>query len=287
MELLRTLGALLECPTPESGHLQSLADHLEIGQVPEAAVHTDLFQFQLYPYASVYLGEEGMLGGDARDRIAGLWRVLELNPPPECDHLTMMLTFLAHLDERRESAPSRHRERWRHLHATFLHEHLLTWLPPWLARLRGLAPTFYVQWADLLEQTLREQNTVDPPTIDVPAFMQQTPGIADPRHEGLEAFLDSLLTPQRSGLLIVRDDLRRGARYLDLGVRLAERKFVLKGLLMQNAAGVLAWLAEEAETWAARHPKLPLAPPNIAQHWSARATVSSRLLADLAEERRG
>ena len=70
--------------------------------MPSAAEHTDLFHFQLYPYASVYLGEEGMLGGEARDRIAGFWRILDLEPPLECDHLTVMLTYLAEVTEREQ-----------------------------------------------------------------------------------------------------------------------------------------------------------------------------------------
>lgn len=291
MELLRTLGALLEPPTQDSAHLQHLADLLQLGPLPEASEHTDLFQFQLYPYASVYLGEEGMLGGEARDRIAGFWRILDLEPPIECDHLTIMLTFLAQLEEKQREeqqrrAPPRHIERWQHLRTTFLHEHLLTWLAPWLTRLESLAPPFYCRWAALLREALQDQTEALQLPDDLPAFMQTAPGIADPRHEGLEGFLDSLLAPLRSGLLIVRDDLRRGARELDLGVRLAERKFVLKGMLMQNAEGVLSWLAEEAKFSASRHQQLTLAPSSLSVHWSERAKASSRLLAELAEERR-
>ena len=36
-----------------------------------------------------------MLGGEARDRIAGFWRALGLVPPPEPDHLAVMLGLYA------------------------------------------------------------------------------------------------------------------------------------------------------------------------------------------------
>ena len=87
MELFRALAVLAEPPRAETAHL---AVALELGAVPEASEYTDLFVFQLYPYASVYLGAEGMLGGEARDRIAGFWRALGQVPPAEPDHLAVM-----------------------------------------------------------------------------------------------------------------------------------------------------------------------------------------------------
>ena len=69
--------------------------------------HTDLFVFQLQPYASVYLGAEGMLGGEARDRIAGFWRALGASPPSEPDHLATMLALLRRSGEREAGPASR------------------------------------------------------------------------------------------------------------------------------------------------------------------------------------
>ena len=111
MEIFRALGALLEPPSP--GH-ERLAAALELGPLPPAADHTDLFDFQLYPYASVYLGAEGMLGGEARDRIAGFWRALGLTPPPEPDHLAVMLGLYAGLCEGPEGDRRRLRARQRY-----------------------------------------------------------------------------------------------------------------------------------------------------------------------------
>ena len=65
MELFRSLAVLSEVPSPES---EIAAAALELGSLPSRAEYTDLFEFQLYPYASVYLGDEGMMGGEARDR---------------------------------------------------------------------------------------------------------------------------------------------------------------------------------------------------------------------------
>ncbi|HEX8421973.1 MAG TPA: hypothetical protein VF634_01095, partial [Pyrinomonadaceae bacterium] len=61
MELFRALAVLAEPPVPESARV---ADALALGALPEASEYTEVFVFQLYPYASVYLGAEGMLGGE-------------------------------------------------------------------------------------------------------------------------------------------------------------------------------------------------------------------------------
>ena len=94
MELLRCLGSLIEPPSEE---VQRFADLLDLGPLPSASEHTDLFLFQLYPFASVYLDSEGKMGGEARDRIAGFWRALEMVPPTEPDHLTVLLLSLIHI----------------------------------------------------------------------------------------------------------------------------------------------------------------------------------------------
>ena len=69
--------------------------------------------------------------------------------------------------------------------------------------------------------------------------LREAPAMADPRREGGEAFLAALLTPVRSGLILVRSDLERAARELGLGCRAGERRFALRALLNQESAGVL------------------------------------------------
>ena len=45
---------------------------------PGNAEHTEVFVLNCPPYASVYLGAEGGLGGEGTDRVAGFWRALGL-----------------------------------------------------------------------------------------------------------------------------------------------------------------------------------------------------------------
>ncbi len=280
MELFRALGALSEPPSPE---LQGIADVLGLGALPAPAAHGDLFLFQLYPYASVYLGAEGMLGGEARDRIAGFWRALGEPPPAEADHLAVMLALHARIGELETADPNR-REAWRHARHAHLWEHLLSWLPEFLQKLRELADPFYIRWASLLGEALREEVERLGGPERLALHLREAPGVADPERDGLEPFLQSLLTPVRSGMILTRADLARAADQLGLGLRLGERRWVLRALFEQAAAPVLGWLAEEASRRAGRHtPELHLA-AEPAAFWRNRAETTARLLLRLRAE---
>src|SRR5919206_4462992 len=101
MELFRALAVLVE--PPDRPGAERVAEALGLGALPEASAYTDTFVFRLYPYASVYLGAEGMLGGEARDRVAGFLAALGQAVPPEPDHLALMLGAYASLAEAEEA----------------------------------------------------------------------------------------------------------------------------------------------------------------------------------------
>lgn len=284
MELLRALGALTEPPSPASA---GLADALELGAPPTAAEHADLFTFQLYPYASVYLSAEGMLGGEARDRVAGFWRALGLEPPPEPDHLAVLLALQTRLAELEDHAPVETQERWRHARRAHLAEHLLSWLPAYLSRVEEIAAPFYRRWARLLDQALAaEAQTLGDPTELPPSLhLRQAPPFRDPRTEGGQALLEDLLTPIRSGLILTRTDLARAAHDLDLGLRQGERRYVLTALLTQDAPAILGWLAREAQRQAEVLAGSAMALRNVTpNHWRDRAVATARLLEELAQD---
>ena len=253
MELLRALAALAE--PPDRAGAEQLAAALGLGPLPAPSEHTEVFVFQLAPYASAYLGAEGMLGGEARDRVAGFWRALSQTPPAEADHLTLMLALYARLAEfEAGEADASRREGWRRARKAFLWEHLLSWLPVYLDKLAGLAPPFYRRWGELLTKALLEEAATLGAQEELPLHLREAPALAaDASAQGAEDFLQSLLAPARSGIILTRADLSRAARTLGTGARAGERKFILKALLNQDAAGVFGWLADEAEAWTRLH----------------------------------
>ena len=276
MELLRSLAALAEPPGRET---PGIAELLRLGTPPDPVDYDDLFLFQLYPYASVYLGPEGMLGGEARDRIAGFWRVLEQTPPPESDHLSLVLALYARLCElEEETADAETASRWRHLRTTFLWEHIVSWVPVYLEKLQELASPFYQAWGELLREVLQQEvSEIGQPDI-LPLHLREAPALLDPTAEGGEAWLDSLLSPVRSGILLVRSDLVRAGRDLQLATRVAERRYALKALLGQDPASTLDWLANEAASWQERHLRWHDLSGSIGDFWSNRAATTAERL---------
>lgn len=263
MELLRALGVLCEPPSP-----QHRAPAAALGLPGEARDedYAELFLFQLYPYASVYLGAEGKLGGEARDRVAGFWRALGLAPPPEPDHLAALLGLYAELADR--GAPPA----WRR---ALLWEHLLSWTGPYLDRVEELAPPYHRAWARLLRTALAGELRALGPLATPPLAHREAPPLEPPSAIGGAAFLEQLLAPVRTGFVLVRGDLVAAARELGLGTRIAERRYVLEALLGQDAPATLRWLAALAARRRAVH---------RSEFWRGRAAAASALLADAARE---
>ena len=280
MELFRALAFLVEPPRAESARV---ADALGLGALPTADEYTETFVFQLYPYASIYLGAEGMLGGEARDRVAGFWRALGLTPPAEADHLSVMLALYARLYELEVGAhDERAREGWRAARKAYLWEHLLSWLPAYLSKLDEIATPFYRAWGALLKDALTAEAATVGRQESLPLHLREAPPLADPRKGSTEDFLRSLLAPARSGLVLVRADFSRAAREIDVGTRPGERRFILKSLFEQDARATLGWLGREADQWAAQHRAGLREFGEVARAWEAKAISTSRLLTELA-----
>ncbi|MDT5157609.1 MAG: hypothetical protein QOH51_1966 [Acidobacteriota bacterium] len=293
MELFRALAVLVE--PPERPGVERISGALKLGAPPASSAYTDIFVFQLYPYASVYVGAEGMLGGEARDRIAGFLAALGQVPPQEPDHLALMLGTYAELSEAEEMCTdAQRRASLRGARRAFLWEHLLSWLPVYLDKLEQIAPPFYLRWAEMLRAALDAEAESLGRQDSLPLHLREATGLvdprkaiegpADPRQSSSEEFLQTLLAPSRSGIILVRDDLARAARELQTGVRAGERRFALRSLVGQDAAGTLGWLAAEADAWEALHLRRRTSHGHIAEWWAARAAATAGLLRELKSE---
>lgn len=297
MELLRALGSLIDAPSPQHG---AVARALGLPEPPSPAEHERVVASQRWPYASVYLGPEGMMGGDARARIAGFRRALGADrgqdgraAATEADHLAALLDLLAALDRwggnGAQDPGAAHRTLLGHAKITLVQEHIVPWLGPYLASFDHCGSAFYEAWATLLGRAIgavqagMESEPGSPPSPSLPAALRAAPALPDPRRAGGDAFVAGLLAPVRSGMILVRDDLARLARDAGLACRAGERRYVLLGLLAQDPGGTLARLSRRAQEWRERL-SAQAGPARIAQWWTARADTTARLLSELARE---
>jgi TorA maturation chaperone TorD len=306
VEIFRALAVLAEPPGRPGA--ARVAEALGLGALPEASAYTDTFVLRLYPYASVYLGAEGMMGGEARERVAGFLAALGQLPPPEPDHLALLLATYAWLAEAEAAEnDARRREYLRGARRAFLWEHLLSWLPVYLDKLARAAPAFYRRWGELLRAALDAEAEALGAQRALPLHLREAPSLADPRApfsedprassskdpratsedartSSSEDFLRTLLAPARSGVILVRDDLARVAGELGVGLRAGERLYALRSLMGQDAAGVLGRLADEAERWESLHLRRREAHGQVAEWWGARAASTARLLRELRDD---
>jgi TorA maturation chaperone TorD len=282
LELFRALGSLLEPPGAET---RLIADVLDLGTAPDETEYCDLFLFQLYPYASVFLGDSGGLGGEARDRVAGFWRALGKTPPPEPDHLSTLLAVYARLVEaENEATVSEAAARWRQARHACLWEHILSWTLPFLLKLREIAPPFYQGWVEMLEAALAQESAALGPPTRTPLALRESNPLLDPREGTATEFVGALLSPVRSGVVLTRGDLARAGRDLGLGLRIGERAYILKSMLGQGPVDTLSWLAEEARDWERRHDESGSIAPEVVDFWAQRARAAAELLEDLASD---
>jgi TorA maturation chaperone TorD len=282
IELIRALAVVAEGAGAEQA---AVADALGVG-TPTPAEHTDVFVFQLYPYASVHLGPEGQLGGVARDRVAGFLRALGQTPPAEPDHLAVLLgAYAALLDRERDAADDTAQAAWRRAREALLVEHLLSWAPAFVRRVADLGGPGHRAWAGMLDDVLACEAARTPAASTLlSAHLVHAPGLEDPRDGLAREFIDGLLAPARTGVIVTASDLARLAEDLGLGRRVGERRFVLRALLDQDAAAVLGWLADasaaDSQAWQTHW----LAATPTGGWWRDRSAATAELLARLADD---
>lgn len=279
-ELIRALAHLAEPPGPAH---PELARALDLPGEPDPVAYADVLLFQLHPYASVQLGPEGMLGGEARGRIAGFWQAVGRTPPTEPDHLASLTGLYASLAEEEAERSGPEARLVRRSRRALLEEHLAPWVFPFLARVGELTGGPYGAWAGLLYATLAAELDREGPCRVRSVHLVGAPVLPDPRQKGAAAFLEGLLAPVRSGMILTRADLALLASGLDLGLRAGERRYALENLLGQDPPAVLRRLAAEAARQARGHDARVDRIGDPAVFLAERAYACARLLEELAE----
>lgn len=277
-ELIRALAAVVDSRPEES---RAVVRALELPPLG-AAEHTAAFVLWCPPYAAPHLGGEGKLGGAGADRVAGFWRALGLTPPTEPDHLAHLLALYAHLGEAERGSAGAGAAALRRARATLLMEHLWSWVPGYLCAVQDVGGRSLARWAALTREVLRREVAASPPAPALPLALREAP--APIRGDlDLDRLVDATLTPIRSGLVLTHPSLARIAGRLGIGYRAGERRFALRAMLEQDAAGTLAGLSAEARRWAGRHRREARTEARVASWWSARARTTATVLAHSPE----
>lgn len=284
-DLFRALGVLAELPGPEHARLAGL---LRL-PTPSRSEWTEAFVVQLVPHASIYLSADGMLGGEAADRVAGFWRAMRLAVPADPDHVTALLGLYATLLDAEAAEPDdARRVLWREASGALLQEHLLSWLLAYTAALIEIGPPAYAEWAGLLRETLlaeaAELSDPDAPA-PLPMHLRDVPALSQ-SVDRFDDVMDELLAPARSGMVLTRAHLGRAAQRGGLGLRLGDRRRMLRALFEQDPFATLDRLVEQATEWATRHRAEEAIVGSTATFWADRAAATAERLTQVAKELR-
>jgi Nitrate reductase delta subunit len=287
-ELLRALGAVPDSPAAA----RCVGPALGLDPVSDAE-HTEAFVLNCPPYAAIYLGPQGAIGGEGADRVAGFWRAIGITPPAEPDHLAALLGLYARLGEaaagaRRPATAAALAQS----QAVLFWEHLWPWLPGYLDAVADLAVPTLTTWIGLVRRAIAAEYRAKPPCPRQPLALRAAPPAAEPAagpeacpEAGPEAgprdLVELVTIPVRSGLILTRRRLAEGAGRAGVGFRIGERRFALRAMLEQDPRATVAWLAGEADRWQHRH--RDRAPRDeVTGWWAARAGRTAQVLRDYA-----
>lgn len=269
-----------------------MADLLELGAPPSRTDHTELFVLELPPYASIYLGEEGWMGGRARRIIAGFWRAVGRRPPDEPDHLAALLALYSELAEEVDGEPDRRAvarsTMAKEARRALFEEHLAPWVFVYLREVEAVSGSkVYRAWAETLYHYLLGELAELGRASRRAVHLRQTASVPDPRGErGGDDFLAALLTPVRSGAIVTRSGLRRVAAGR-LGMRAGERLYALRHLVAQDACATFERLAGYYEAAGELHDALAPLAGATASELGRRSRHTAALLEDMARSTTG
>ena len=168
-----------------------------------AAENETMFGFNVYPFASLFLEPDGMLGGETTQQIRAFTSRLgfdvgrDANAP---DHVAAELRILATLTKRNPLNEDSIAE--------FIDQHLFSWLPAFVTAVHGESNDFYTEVADMmLEQIVdhRRSLSAESKTHEINSGLEERL-LSDP-DTGIHEITDFLTSPARCGFFLSRSTI--------------------------------------------------------------------------------
>jgi TorA maturation chaperone TorD len=220
--------------------------HLKDYDADEAAGdHYNLFGFNVFPYASVFLDESATLGGRVTQNVLSFYHKGGFDIALEsesADHIALQLQFLAFLSaaegEALEDELVHVALSIKQLQRRFMDEHLMTWLPAFVLAIRQQGDVFHRNLANLtIEMVLhhREDLGNDLLATETRFSLPPAPDILADEKTSLKDIAAYLVIPAYSGLYWSRADITRLARSQSLPRGFGSRQQMLTNLLRSAA----------------------------------------------------
>lgn len=221
-------------------NMPELVQHL--GEAPDydeaAATHQTLFGFNIHPHESIFLGTDGLLGGEITGRVQETYGEIGYGLADEADHIGRELDALAFLcaaeSEAWEDNVVYMAQQAREKQLILLQNHLLRWVWPFTQALKAHSDPFYQTVATLLFDVIVVHagqlfETLEAPTADF--ALPEAPAILENEKTSLKDIAQYLVTPAYSGLYLSRDMIGQLGRAFELPRGFGGREQMLTNLM--------------------------------------------------------
>lgn len=264
-----------------------------------AAAHQHLLGFNLFPYASIFLASDGLLGGDIASDVARHYQQANFAVDTDAtapDHIGHELQFLAYLCQLEAQAWEKGNKpivaQSQQRQHSFLQTHLLYWLFPFTMAVFAQQDALYAEVMRLLTTELihehalsleKQLSTIPIGTLALPS----PPNILDQEKTGLRRIARYLTTPPYSGIFFSRDDIGALARQLDLPRGFGSREQMLENLLQTAVqydllSDLLNLLHSTLQHWHDTLHPYSAKFPNQITPWLQRLQTSQKMLQQIA-----
>jgi len=287
------LHGLTETNLPIVREVSELAEQIPSALDSDAlaAAHYQLFGMNVFPYETIFLDTDGLLGGTISSSVSSFYQEIgfPVSEQENADHLGVELALLdflcgAEADALSDKLPHEAR-RMRHFQRRFLDEHLLRWLPGLTMALQQQMQPFFAALATMtLELALNHRAALDEDLMNPPATfsLPESPDILNQEKTSLKDITAWLLTPVYTGFYLSRDDIgRMGDRYRlprGFGQRQQTLTNLMRTAVDYDAFGdVLAALQELTEQWQAFYQAIG-GQPAVTDIWLERLRQTQVLL---------
>jgi putative dimethyl sulfoxide reductase chaperone len=220
------------------------------------ADHYALFGMSVFPFETVFLAEDGLLGGTVTESVTHAYYEAgyQSDDSETADHIGNELGLMAFLcgaeSDAREDEVVQAIYHTIQLQRQFLDNHLLCWLPSLVLAIHQQGDEAFSVIADLvLDLVLKHRQSLydDPMHPTQPLILPATPNILDDGKTGLKDIADFLLTPVYTGHYLSRNDITRIGGQFRLPSGFGKRHQMLTNLLstavdyatMDNLIGAL------------------------------------------------
>ncbi len=210
-----------------------------------AATHYHLFQLNLFPYESIFLATDGLLGGPITNKVQQQYEQSGFTVDASAtspDHIGQELAFLAYLCGAEANA-------WedglgetpalstvevavsiQNRQHTFLQHHLLRWLTPFVLAVQAQEVAFYSGLAELMLTFVADH--AENANLPVhPHVLPDLPFLLDNDKTSLKDIAHYLITPAYSGFFLSRDQISHIARQHQLPRGFGSRTQMLTNLM--------------------------------------------------------